>query len=326
MRTFIQKVGKRIKSTVHAFRNDCRISVYLALLRVADELGGRLKLKKLSTAAHARKDQWILNYLKKKLQPILDEYKNVSATGGYQKDAPIWVCWWTGEQKAPALVQQCICSIRRNAGTHPVHIIDRKSCADYIFIPEHMLQKQKSGQITLAQLSDYIRVSLLSEYGGLWLDSTIFCSQAIPESYFEDPLFTCKSEEQECGYISKMQWTSFVLGGWRGQPLFRFMRKAFEEYWRTEKVLIDYLLVDYLIALAKQEIPYVDQCLEAVPINNPHRDDLQAAMNAALPAEQFEDVLCEDTVLYKLSWRESYSMTTAEGRKSVYARFFVGND
>ena len=44
-------------------------------------------------------------------------------------------------------------------------------------------------------------------------------------------------------------------------------------------------------------------------------------MNAALPAEAFESVLSEDTTLYKLSWRETYSMETEDGRPSVYAHF-----
>ena len=56
-------------------------------------------------------------------------------------------------------------------------------------------------------------------------------------------------------------------------------------------------------------------------INNIHRDDLQAAFNAKLPADQFDNIIKDDTVLYKLSWRETYSLSTAEGRKSIYAHF-----
>lgn len=76
-----------------------------------------------------------------------------------------------------------------------------------------------------------------------------------------------------------------------------------------------------MIHLAQEKIPAIRACLKDVPANNVHRDDLQAAMNAALPAEAFESVLHEDTTLYKLSWRETYSMETEDGRPSVYAHF-----
>lgn len=87
------------------------------------------------------------------------------------------------------------------------------------------------------------------------------------------------------------------------------------------ELAIDYLLVDYLIEIAYSNLTNVRKSIDRIPENNPHRDDLQAAMNAALPAEDFDRVIQEDTVLYKLSWRESYSPVTADGKPSVYARF-----
>ena len=81
------------------------------------------------------------------------------------------------------------------------------------------------------------------------------------------------------------------------------------------------MLVDYLINIACLKLGCVSESIASIPENNLHRDDLQAAMNAALPAEAFESVLREDTTLYKLSWRETYSMETEDGRPSVYAHF-----
>ena len=78
-------------------------------------------------------------------------------------------------------------------------------------------------------------------------------------------------------------------------------------------------------AISYPQTPPVDSGssreIHAVAENTPHRDDLQAAMNAALPAEQFENVINKDTTLYKLSWRETYSELTADGKPSIYNRF-----
>lgn len=77
-----------------------------------------------------------------------------------------------------------------------------------------------------------------------------------------------------------------------------------------------------MIYIAKEAIPAIDIAMKAVPQNNLRRDDLQAAMNAALPAEEFWNVVQKDTVLYKLSWRETYAEKQLNGEKSVY-RYFL---
>lgn len=84
---------------------------------------------------------------------------------------------------------------------------------------------------------------------------------------------------------------------------------------------IDYLFFDDLIFLAREKIPAVKRYMDSVPENEPHRDDLQAAMNAALPACEFWNVVQDDTIIYKLSWRETYSEKTTDGRDSVYGYF-----
>ena len=103
--------------------------------------------------------------------------------------------------------------------------------------------------------------------------------------------------------------------------MFTCFKDLFEEYWKKETSSIDYLLVDYFIAIMYEHITTVNTNLTAVPPNNHRRDDLQAAMNAALPAEKFYDIVREDTVFYKLSWRETYSKYTVENTESVYGYF-----
>lgn len=316
------RVKKRCKATADNWKNDRQFSSKLAMLRFADDIGGRLGLCGLSARAHKQKDEFILAHLKNLLAPIIERYKNDTYQGEEPKDpAPIWVCWWSGEESAPALVRQCIKSIRKNAGCHPVNLIDEKNYAEYLSIPEYILQKVKSGRMCIANFSDYLRVSLLSTYGGIWLDATIFCSRTIPEQYFEMPLFTCKSEPVECRYLSKFRWTSFCIGGNKGHVFYRFFKAALETYWQHEQSSIDYLLVDYIIETAYRNIPVVNDDMDAVPLNNLRRDNLQAAMNAALPAEMFWNVVKEDTVLYKLSWRENYSEKTLDGEPTVYDYF-----
>lgn len=275
MKTLTSRIKRRVLLLINNFKSDCAFSILYALLRVMDELCGRVHLNKLSNIAHEKKDKWILNYLERQLSDLIQKYKNIDDIGVFEENAPVWVCWWTGVEMAPDLVKQCIKSIRKQTGSHPVHVIDQNSYSVYIDIPDYMMHKVKNGQMGIAHLSDYIRVSLLEKYGGLWLDSTIFCASSLPESYFELPFFTCKSNPTSCGYLSQMRWTTFVLGGWRGNVFYRFIKEAFEEYWSQEQAAVDYLFFDYLIEVARCEIPAISMFLKKVPNNNLHRDDLQ---------------------------------------------------
>lgn len=324
MNSLFSRISKRLKYTWTAFRSDCNFSLYYACLRLVDEIGGRLGFNQMSDNAHRKKDQWIFQYLEKTIQPVLNELQEADDVGIYVENAPIWVCWWTGEETAPPLVKKCIASIRENAGNHPVNLITQDNYEEYLSVPAYMLDKVQAKKMGLAHLSDYIRSSLLALHGGLWLDATIFCSQTISEEYFSMPVFTCKSPRQPCRYISELQWTTFVLGGWKENVFYRYLKSAFEFYWKENDTAIDYLFFDYLIEIGRKVIPSISRYLEMILENNLHRDDLQAAMNAALPAEQFGQIITEDTCLYKLSWREKYSEKTTDGKDSIYS-YFIDN-
>lgn len=321
MSNLVTRLKKRYDMTAKNWKSDCCFSKELAWLRIMDELGGRAHLKKISSWAHEKKEAWILNYLYNMLETVIQKYEECNYEGIQVEDAPIWICWWTGETTAPELVQQCIKSIRKNAGKHPVCLITKDNYSNYIQIPGYILKKMQEGQIGLAHFADYLRVCLLEQQGGLWLDATIFCVREIPEEYFHFPFFTCKSQLKKGFYLSDFQWTTFCLGGWQHNLLYQFMKDAFECYWKKADTAIDYLFFDNLIYLSRENIPAIRQYLDKVPINNIHRDDLQAAMNATLPAEEFWNVVQDDTILYKLSWRESYSLKTAEEKESVYSYF-----
>lgn len=315
------RIWGRVRMTISAFRQDCRFSIRLAVYRMIDDLSWRLGLKRIAGYFHQKKDQTILDTLERMLRPVIDRYADVQDEGEFIENAPIWVCWWTGEETAPPLVKRCMESIRKNAGEHPVYLVTQNTYAEWMTIPPYILQNIERKTMGFAHLADYIRVTLLAEYGGLWLDATIFCADKIPKECFNLPIFTCKSNPIESRYLSRHQWTTFCLGGYQGNVFYRFLREAFEAYWEQNAYAIDYLFFDHLIYLAKKCIPAICRHLESIPVNNLHRDDLQAAMNAALAAENFEQIIRKDTVLYKLSWRESYSLETAEGTPSVYARF-----
>ena len=312
---------KQIKST---WISDIRFSKSFAKARRKEIVFRSFRLNKAADKYYKIAEAFIIDYLTNSILPIIDEYKNKDSIGTKTNNAPIWVCWWTGLDSAPALVKQCVKSIIKFSGNHKVNILDKTNISKYLSIPEYMYKKQESGNMGVAHLADYIRVCLLGKYGGIWLDATILCTDIINEEWFNLPVFTLKSEYVDSLYISKHQWTTFCLGGFSGNIFYSFLKDAFECYWEKENYAIDYLFFDYLIYIAYKSIPAIKEYMDMIPTNTPHRDDLQAAMNACLPVESFSSVIKSDTSLYKLSWRETYSEVTVQGAESIYG-FFVNS-
>lgn len=321
MHTFLQKLSRFISASITQFKLDVEFSLGLAVSRLFSEVFFRLRCEKIAIYFASIKDHKILSFLKKEVSEILSKYRDNTYMGTPDENSPIWICWWTGIENAPKLVQQCIMSIISHSHNRRVVIITQNNYSEFLDIPAFFIEKVSKKQILIAHFTDYIRVSLLHKFGGLWLDATIFCTDDIPNYCFTAPFFSCKSEAPDKRYFSKKKWTTFVLGGYRGSALFRYLQDAFECYWSKNEKAIDYLMFDHLIYLAHQTNNHFKEVIESLTPNNPNRDDLQSAMNERQPAENFEQFLNNDTVLYKLSWREKYELTTVDGNESIYSKF-----
>lgn len=91
----------------------------------------------------------------------------------------IWTCWFQGAEHAPELVRACIESWRSRNPGWDLRCLDARTVAHYVDLAAHVdLSRQ---QITAASLSDILRLLLLHEYGGVWVDATTFCNTPLDE-------------------------------------------------------------------------------------------------------------------------------------------------
>ena len=51
-------------------------------------------------------------------------------------------------------------------------------------------------------------------------------------------------------------------------PLFVFAKNFYNEYWKEFDGVVDYFLMDFMIDIAYDKIPFVKNEIDAVPINN----------------------------------------------------------
>ena len=275
---------------------------------------------------YKKKNKIILERLKNDFDYVIDEFKEYSFDTEYDENAPVWVSWMQGYDKAPDIVKKCIDSIKAST-KHPVYIVTSENLNEYADIPDYISEKYASGIITNAQFSDILRMSLLSKHGGIWIDATVFAPKKLPESIFEGEFYTCKRKQRECAYVSQYRWTSFINGGQKGCVVQQAMNRLFSEYWRKKDYLIDYLLVDYFMCLVYENIPKAKKLIDELDYNNSKVDDLQEIMNLKFDKNTYDDIIsAQDTYFYKLSWRMDFAEKTSDGEQTFFGYFMNGKN
>src|SRR5262249_37436294 len=91
----------------------------------------------------------------------------------------IWMMWLQGFAKAPCLVQRCAVSWSTHNPDWKINHLDGDNLQEYVNVDEFVGRNRKT--ISIQALSNVIRINLLKQYGGLWVDATCFCCKPLDE-------------------------------------------------------------------------------------------------------------------------------------------------
>jgi mannosyltransferase OCH1-like enzyme len=91
----------------------------------------------------------------------------------------IWACWFQGRDAAPELVRRCLLSWEERNSGWELRCVDSSTVSKYVDFSTYIDLNQQA--ITAPSLSDILRVLLLHEYGGVWVDATTFCNVPLDE-------------------------------------------------------------------------------------------------------------------------------------------------
>lgn len=182
----------------------------------------------------------------------------------------IWQFWWQGAENAPAIVKACMSSVRKYANGWSVVVLDQSNFSEYVNVPETILRRLRFGKMSLAHFSDYLRVSLLSKYGGIWADATVYFTDVIPREIIDarffmfksalwahDAAIPCETLLARCVHVAGRNGlgggadagSNWFLSSVPGSPILTLVAKLLEWYWDDHDVIIDYFLFHKFLAL-----------------------------------------------------------------------------
>lgn len=253
------------------------------------------------------KNAVILDFLKKEYAELLNKYAAASDSDKIDDGpAPIWVFWLQGKDQMPELIRMCFESKMLHSGNHPVILLDQENIQDYVSFPEVVWSEVKEGKLKVQHLADMIRVQLIRKYGGVWLDASIYCHKDIPESIFALPIYSLKGKHMP-QFVSENRWTTFLIGGHRGNVLCSFLDDFFLTWVQSGKPFIDYFMFDCAIALAYENIAAVRSDIDAIPISEGDCYWLNERLDSRVSEVLLNEYRKEPAIFYKISWNRSFN-------------------
>ena len=165
----------------------------------------------------------------------------------------IWTMWQQGEAQMPETVKASMKTIKdfaKRSGCE-FHLLTNDNLEHFVNIPKDITEKYKKNELTAAHYSDIIRFSLLYQYGGIWMDATLFVSPYATVEMFEGDFFSLNHPptypEKMERMIGDFKWSGFFLAGQKGGSHFKHIRDLYIYYVRKYPIFIHYLMMDYFI-------------------------------------------------------------------------------
>lgn len=221
-------------------------------------------------------------------------------TQEHQANRTVWLFWWQGMDTAPTLVKACNQTVRKHFADWNIVVIDKNHFEQYVHLPDYILEKHQKGIITHTHFSDILRLALLIEHGGLWLDATVFCTGGI-EPYMEQcDLFLYRNGWMDQETLNFASWLIYAKSN---NPLLILTQQLLYTYWRHKNHLIHYFLLHMFLRIAGETLP---EMVDQIPYYH-HVDNhlLGKEMNKGFSEERFKD-FATLTHFHKLSTKSNY--------------------
>jgi len=214
----------------------------------------------------------------------------------------IWIAWLQGWSHAPFLVKKCLSSWQLLNPDWQVRPIDLEQLRLYLDLPSFI-----GKSITAASFSDIARISLLHEYGGIWVDATLLCRKSLDDwidplitsGFFafhrpgpDRPLSSWLLASTDAGHYIVDEWWSACLSYWSHRS------RSFDYFW------FHYLFED--LCLSNSRFNQEWQKVPKISADIPHRAQTLGLANEDLSS--LELIQAEESPVLKLTHRHEQSL------------------
>ena len=186
---------------------------------------------------NAFKGKVLTDYFAKKYLPAIENFsqKEISA----ETPETIWQFWDNPAGKAtPQIVKSCLESVEKYKGNFEHKILNNSTIENYSDLPNFIFDRLKNKQISFAHFSDLLRLNLLKNHGGIWLDATGYMTDFVPKYIIDEDFFVFLTRNLTHFPYAFMQ--NCFIRAKKGSFLCEAWYEICLEYWKNEQKNIDY--------------------------------------------------------------------------------------
>lgn len=239
----------------------------------------------------------------------------------------IWWCWLQGIKSAPPIVKACYNSLVHGdwfkANGYKVNVIDAENWKEYIGLHGYIVKKWERKQIPPALFTDLLRLQLLIEYGGTWIDSTVLCtgfkSSRAQEfkKYLDADLFLFQYTPE--GSTKDISISNWFITAHSNNDVLMTLRDMLFAYWKDYNCTLDYYIFHLFFAMVANEYP---EEIAAMPYGY-SMNSLALLHHWSETFEQNKwNKLTESVCFHKLAFRVS---DKAKSNKTSYYSWILNN-
>ncbi len=154
----------------------------------------------------------------------------------------LWIYWAQGWDHAPPIVRACLRSWLKFNDGWEINVLDDlvlKNCSAY----SELVDLSLKDKIEIEAFSDILRIELLTKFGGVWADATLFCTRPL------DGWLHAASRSSFFAFSrpgAGREISSWFLASANDSPLMPVWRESVRAYWRERSSRDNYFWLHLL--------------------------------------------------------------------------------
>lgn len=242
---------------------------------------------------------------------VYPEYKELKDNKHTKK---IWWLWFQGSENAPLIVQKCLDTVKYYSAQMNLEVIelDERNLFEYVKLPNQIINMWKQKRITNANFSDLCRIALLADYGGLWIDSTVFLTGKINKEILQSDIFFYQASFLDMTVTKVSSW--FMYAKNPDNYFMQSLKESMINYWINNKYVDDYFIF-HIMTAAMSEKECFRKYFENMPyFSNTYPHLLSLELNNEMNKEKLRHILQMSNV-HKLTYK---NLMPSSDNKNVY--------
>ena len=212
-----------------------------------------------------------------------------------KENKTIWFCWLQGENNAPPIIAKCLQSIRRYCPDYRVVVLTNENIKQYADLPDFIYEKNKKGIISNTHFSDILRLVLLTQNGGIWIDATVFLTEPLPTEITHSEFFAFHTKS----FVTSNNW---LIKANSGNMLLEKLKRLILDYWQNETKVIDYFFFHIFFDLLVENDEECAEIWRKTPLIYDDMYDLEQLYFVKYDEQKWQR-LKQKTSIHKLSWK-----------------------